>query len=135
MHTPLTDHTRYILDKKQFSIMKKGVIIVNTARGAVVNTTNLLPFLKNGIVAGYAADVYENEQGIFFYDHSRSKLTDAVLQSLLERDNVLITPHQAFATYEALTNIAETTFYNLLEWNSGLVPDYELTKTARFLSA
>jgi len=80
-------------------------------------------------------DVYEHEKGIFFYDHSAEKSQDKMLLKLLSMKNVLVTSHQAFATYEALTNIAETTFYNLLEWNEGFRSDNELTTSSKFISA
>jgi D-lactate dehydrogenase len=127
IHTPLNDKTRHLLNGNVFSIMKKGVMIINTARGAVVNTKDLLKYLDNGIIGAYGADVYENERGIFFFDHSARGIGDEMLSRLLAKKNVLITPHQAFATYEALVNIAETTFYNILEWAAGATPENELT--------
>jgi D-lactate dehydrogenase len=130
IHTPLNRQTRHILNENVFSIMKKGVMIINTARGAVVNTASLLKYLKNGIIGAYGADVYENERGIFFYDHSAKDIDDELLKQLLSQKNVLITPHQGFATYEALVNIAETTFYNIVEWASGATPENELTHKA-----
>ena len=102
-------------------------MIINTARGAVVHTADLLKFINNGIVGAYGADVFENERGIFFFDHSAKGIEDPMLKQLLAKKNVLITPHQAFATYEALENIAETTFYNILEWAAGATPENELT--------
>lgn len=131
----LNDQTRYLIDEKMFGIMKRGVMIVNTARGAVVNTKHLITYLDKGIVGSYGMDVYEHERGIFFYDHSGEKLHDAILENLLARKNVLITPHQAFATHEALMNIADATFYNILEWNQGLKPENELTNFAKVISA
>jgi len=130
IHTPLSNLTRHLMNEKVFSIMKKGVMIINTARGAVVHTGDLLKYLNNGIIGAYGADVYENERGIFFFDHSARGIDDTMLKQLLAKKNVLITPHQAFATYEALVNIAETTFYNILEWASGATPENELTHKA-----
>ena len=127
IHTPLNNLTRHMLNDNLFSIMKKGVMIINTARGAVVRTSDLLKYLNNGIIGAYGADVYENERGIFFFDHSAKGIEDTMLKHLLAKRNVLITPHQAFATYEALVNIAETTFYNILEWSAGTTPENELT--------
>jgi D-lactate dehydrogenase len=128
IHTPLNQLTKYLLNESTFSIMKKGVMIINTARGAVIDTKDLLKYLDKGIIGSYGADVYENERGIFFYDHSKNGINDNMLAELLKRKNVIITPHQAFATYEALVNIAETTFYNILEWAEGAVPDNEINK-------
>lgn len=127
IHAPLNDQTRHMFDAKLFSSMKKGVIVVNTSRGAVVDTAALLTHLNNGIVGAYGMDVYEKERGVFFFDHSKDGINDPVLQQLMQMNNVLITPHQAFATNEALTNIADTTFANIIEWNAGLTPDTELT--------
>ena len=135
IHTPLNTSTKYLLDKKMFSIMKRGVMIVNTARGAVVNTADLLAYLQNGTIGYYGMDVYENEKGIFFADLTGKHIEDPDLVKLLSMKNVLVTPHQAFATYEALTNIADTTFYNILEWKEGLTPDNELTHHPSFIAA
>jgi D-lactate dehydrogenase len=131
IHTPLNHNTKYLIDRKLFAGMKKGVMIINTSRGAVVKTEDLITFLENGIIGAYGMDVYEHEKGIFFYDHSAGRLHDTMLLKLMSMKNVLVTPHQAFATYEALTNIAETTFYNLLEWNAGLRTENELTNFPR----
>lgn len=128
IHTPLNQLTKNILNESMFAIMKKGVMIINTARGAVVNTRDLLKYLDKGIIGAYGADVYENERGIFFFDHSAQGIQDSLLKDLLSRKNVLITPHQAFATYEALVNIADTTFYNIVEWAAGALPDNELNR-------
>jgi D-lactate dehydrogenase len=134
IHTPLNNQTRHLLNENMFSIMKKGVMIINTARGAVVDTVDLLKYLNNGIIGAYGADVYENERGIFFFDHSAKGIEDTMLKQLLSKRNVLITPHQGFATYEALVNIADTTFYNILEWASGATPENELTHKAAGLT-
>ena len=134
VHTPLNHNTKYLLDRKLFSVMKKGIMIINTSRGAVIKTEDLITYLENGIIGSYGMDVYEHEKGIFFYDHSAEKLQDKMLLKLLSMKNVLVTPHQAFATYEALTNIAETTFYNLLEWNEGFRSDNELTTSSKLIS-
>lgn len=128
IHTPLNQLTRNILNEKLFCIMKKGVIIINTARGGVIHTADLLKYLDKGIIGGYAADVYEYEKGLFFFDHSKKGIQDKMLKQLLQNTNVIITPHQAFATSEALENIAEITFYNILEWAAGATPDNELNQ-------
>ena len=128
IHTPLNQHTKYILNENTFSIMKKGVMIINTARGGVVHTGDLLKYLDKGIIGAYGADVYENERGIFFFDHSDKGIQDKMLKELLQKKNVLITPHQAFATSEALASIADITFYNILEWAAGATPENELNQ-------
>jgi D-lactate dehydrogenase len=135
IHTPLNAQTKYLLNDRLFRNMKKGVILVNTARGAVVDTGELLKWLENGTIAGYGMDVYEKERGVFFFDHSSRELNDPLLMKLLSMDNVLLTPHQGFATREALKNIADTTFYNILEWQAGLSPENELTGPHRLISA
>jgi D-lactate dehydrogenase len=129
IHTPLNEETRYMLDRKLFSCMKQGVMIINTARGAVVNSLDLVDYLDNGTIGSYGMDVYEKERGVFFMDRRGEDLNDPVLRKLIGMKNVLITPHQGFATNEALTNIADTTFDNILSWQSGLRPDSELTKS------
>lgn len=128
LHLPLNQLTKYMLNENTFSIMKKGVMIINTARGAIVDTNALIKYLDKGIVGSYGADVYENERGLFFVDHTAKGVKDDVLTNLLVRKNVLITPHQGFATYEALVNIATVTFYNILEWAAGAMPENELNR-------
>jgi D-lactate dehydrogenase len=96
--------------------MKKEAIIINTARGAIVNTQDLIEHLKNKTIGGYGMDVYENEKDIFFHNHSKSKINDSLLNDLMKMNNVIITPHQAFATYEALLKITEITFDNIKSW-------------------
>jgi D-lactate dehydrogenase len=124
-----------MLDKEVFSCMKKGIMIINTARGAVVNTQDLISYIENGTIGAYGMDVYEKERGVFFIDRSTNKVKDPMLSKLMDLRNVLITPHQAFATNEALTNIADTTFYNILEWQAGLQPENELSHAIHLISA
>lgn len=127
IHTPLNRFTHHLLNRGLFSIMKKGVMIVNTARGGVVNTSDLIEFIHKGVIGSYGGDVYEKERDVFLFDHSLHGISDPILTELLSMKNVLITPHQAFATYEALSEIADTTFYNITEWNAGGRPENELT--------
>ena len=107
--------------------MKPGVMIINTSRGACVNTADIIDGLESGHIGYFGADVYEKEAGIFFHDHSAKKLQDEMLEKLLAIPNVLITPHQAFATKDALTNIATTTFENIDYWENGERSRNELT--------
>jgi D-lactate dehydrogenase len=116
IHLPLNENTKYLINKKLVSQMPKGVIIINTARGAVVNTVDIIDYLKNGHIGCYGMDVYEKEKGIFFYNHKGRKMKDPQLLQLMAMPNVIITPHQAFATDEALKNIADTTFHNIACW-------------------
>lgn len=113
IHLPLNAASRYLINKSYFNLMKKGVVLLNTSRGAVVHTADLLIALKNQQVGAYGADVYENEKGVFFFDRSSNPPKDPMLQELLALPNVLITPHQAFATRDALTNIADTVLESL----------------------
>ena len=127
IHVPLNANTKYLIDKKLIQMMKPGVMLINTSRGAVVNTKDVLDGLVKGQIGYFGADVYEYEKGLFFYDHSGKPAKDLLLQRLVNLPNVLITPHQAFATKEALKNIAETTFYNLSVWDHGCASENELT--------
>ena len=117
LHTCLTPQTKYIINKKLIAQMKQGVMLINTGRGACINTEDRLYALENGYIGYFGGDVYENERGLFFYDRSGKELNDPLLKRLLALPNVLITPHQAFATREALGNIAQTTFDNIRSWS------------------
>lgn len=113
---PLNEKTKYMFDKSTFSKMKKGVMFINTARGGIVNTVDLIEALETGIISGAGLDVYENEKPIFFNDLRTKSIDDNVFQKLRSFENVLITGHQAFLTNEALIGIAKTTIENLNEW-------------------
>jgi D-lactate dehydrogenase len=126
IHLPLNTATKYLINQKLISQMRKGVVIINTARGAIVNTKDVIDGLKNGHVGYYGMDVYEKEKGIFFYNHEEKKLEDTDLLQLMAMSNVIITPHQAFATDEALQNIAATTFYNIDCWANKIICENEL---------
>lgn len=113
LHIPLTPQTHHIINKVSIAKMKKGVMIINTSRGALINTKDIIQGLKNGQIGYLGLDVYEEESGLFFEDHSEDILQDDVISRLLTFKNVLITSHQAFLTDTALQNIAVTTVYNL----------------------
>ncbi len=113
LHAPLTTETRYIVNQHSINKMKDGVMIINTSRGALVNTRDVIAALKTGKVGYLGLDVYEEEKGLFFEDHSEDILQDDLIARLMSFQNVLITSHQAFLTDTALRNIAETTFSNL----------------------
>lgn len=113
IHTSSTPETKYLINKNLIAIMKPGTMLINTGRGACVNTVDVIEGLQNGNIGYYGADVYENERGIFFCDLTGKEMKDDVLKKLLSMQNVIITPHQAFATVQALTNIADTTFENI----------------------
>lgn len=113
LHTPLNAATRYLINRETINEMKPGVMLINTARRAIMNTEHVIEALESGKIGYLGADVYEKEKGIFFYDYSKNKIQDETLKKLMSLPNVIITPHQAFATREALANIADTTFYNI----------------------
>lgn len=113
---PLNEATKYLFNKSTFSQMKRGVFFINTARGGIVNTRDLMWALDEGIVAAAGLDVYEYEKPIFFHDHRDSAMTDEVFEQLRAYPNVLITGHQAFVTNEALEGIASTSIQNLNQW-------------------
>ncbi|EAR01731.1 2-hydroxyacid dehydrogenase [Maribacter sp. HTCC2170] len=119
LHVPLTHETHYMVSENAFNLMKPTVVLLNTARGAVVDTKTLIKVLKEKRIAGYATDVYEKEKGIFFKDHSARGIQDERLLTLLSFENVLLTPHQGYVTKEALKNIADITFANLNCWADG----------------
>lgn len=119
LHVPLTPATRHIVDAEALASMKRGVILINTGRGALVDARALIQALKTGQVGGACLDVYEEEEGIFFRDLSDQVLLDDVLARLMTFPNVLVTAHQAFFTEEALANIAETTLANVRAFERG----------------
>jgi len=114
LHLPLTPETHHLLNAQSLARLPPGAVVVNTSRGKLIDTTALLQHLKTGHLGGVALDVYEEEEGVFFEDHSGSVLQDDELNLLLSFPNVLITSHQAFLTDEALSEIARVTTENLL---------------------
>jgi len=127
LHAPLNEHTKYMIDKNRIARMKKGVMIINTGRGGLINTQDAIDGLKSGQIGYLGLDVYEKEKGLFFYDHSDSIPQDDVFARLLSFKNVLITGHQAFLTSNALENIADMTIYHLSSWSKGQKSKHELT--------
>ncbi|MCM4163440.1 MULTISPECIES: 2-hydroxyacid dehydrogenase [unclassified Arenibacter] len=119
LHIPLTQESHYLIDKQKLSLMKPEVVLINTARGALVETKELISALEKKAIGGYCTDVYEKEIGSFFTDNSTEGIKDMQLIKLLSFPNVLLTPHQGFITKEALTNIAMVTFENLNSWKEG----------------
>jgi D-lactate dehydrogenase len=113
LHVPLTPSTHHLIDQSALSQMKSGVMIVNTGRGALIDTLALVAALKSGHVGAAGLDVYEEEEGIFFQDLSGKVLQDDVLARLLTFPNVIVTAHQGFLTREALAAIADTTLANV----------------------
>ena len=123
---PLTSETYHLIDADVISGMKDNALIVNIARGAIVHTSAILAALGSGKLGGYASDVYDKESGVYFYDRRGEELKDPNLKTLIDHHKVVLTPHQAFATREALEKIAETTFYNLNSWQKGERSEFEL---------
>ena len=119
LHCPLTFETSHIINKTSISVMKKGVIIINTSRGGLVDTEALIDGLMSRKVGAACLDVYEEEADVFFEDRSGHILNDEKLVRLIAMPNVLVTSHQAFLTNEALDNIAETTIDNLQKFLAG----------------
>jgi D-lactate dehydrogenase len=119
LHLPLTPESRYLINDTTLARMKHGAYLINTSRGKLINTAALITSLKRGQLGGVALDVYEEEEGIFFEDHSGHFLEDDELSRLLTFPNVLITAHQAFLTREALAQIAGTTIGNLIRMRDG----------------
>ena len=114
LHCPLTDETRHLINAESIAKMKKGIVILNTSRGALIDAEALLEGIKARKVGAACLDVYEEEADIFFEDRSGHILDDELLSRLITMPNVIVTSHQAFLTVEALNNIAETTVGNIL---------------------
>jgi D-lactate dehydrogenase len=113
LHLPLNKETKHIIDHSIIDKMKKGVMLINTSRGGLVNTNDVVQALKNGQIGYFGMDVYEEEGGLFFEDHSEDILQDDTIARLMTFKNVLITSHQGFLTETSLKNISKTTMYNL----------------------
>jgi D-lactate dehydrogenase len=115
LHCPLTPETEHLVDARALEQMKPGVMLINTSRGALIDTRAVIEALKSGKLGYLGLDVYEEEADLFFEDLSERVIQDDVFTRLLTFPNVLITGHQAFFTREALANIAETTLRNIAE--------------------
>jgi D-lactate dehydrogenase len=126
LHVPLTNETKHLLNEQSLAKMKKGVMIINTGRGALIDTKALIDALKTSQIGAAGLDVYEEEENIFFQDLSDQVLQDDVLARLMTFPNVMITSHQAFLTQEALANIAETTLKNVSDFEQGLPLSFEV---------
>lgn len=119
LHCPLNEHTRHLINQDSLSRMQRGAMLINTGRGALVDTPALIEALKSGQLGYLGLDVYEEEAQLFFEDRSDLPLQDDVLARLLTFPNVVITAHQAFLTREALGAIAQTTLDNIASWAAG----------------
>lgn len=120
LHVPLTPATHHMVDARALARMKPGVVLINTSRGALIDTRALIASLKSGHLGAAGLDVYEEEEAVFFRDLSAEVLLDDVLARLMTFSNVLLTSHQGFLTREALANIAETTLASLSAFERGV---------------
>lgn len=120
LHLPLTPQTQHLIDEQAFLQMKPGVQLINTGRGGLIDSKALIKALKTGQVGSAGLDVYEEEEGLFFCDHSSDILQDDTLARLLTFPNVLITAHQAFLTDVALNQIANTTLQSISDFENNL---------------
>ncbi|MHB1179179.1 MAG: NAD(P)-dependent oxidoreductase [Daejeonella sp.] len=118
-HVPLTAQTRHMVNKASIDKMKDGVMLINVSRGAVFNSIDVYNALQRDKISKIGMDVYEFENHVFFFDHSHDRIDDQLLKSFIQHSRVLLTPHQAFLTKEALQVIAERTIEHLDKWASG----------------
>ena len=118
LHLPLNAGTKHIINKTAIEKMKTGVMLINTSRGALINTKDVVMALENGKIGYLGIDVYEYEKGLFFEDHHNDIEKDPLLSKLMDHPNVLVTPHQAYLTREALQEIANQTIKNLDQWKN-----------------
>lgn len=126
LHCPLTPDSHHLIRAETLAKAKRGVMIINTSRGALVDGASLIEALKSGQVGAVGLDVYEQEAEFFYEDLSNEIIHDDVLQRLLSFPNVIITSHQAFFTDTALRNIAETTVQNLNDFAAGIATKNEV---------
>ncbi len=126
LHCPLTDETHHIIDETAIAACKRGVVLINTSRGALVDAEALLAGIKSRQIGAACLDVYEEESDLFFEDNSGHILEDDTLARLISMPNVIVSSHQAFLTTEALENIAETTVNNLVQLETTGKCDHEL---------
>lgn len=128
LHCPLTSESRHIIGENALKRMKEDALLINTSRGALIDTPALLNALKRGHIRGAALDVYEEETGLFFEDASFERDRDDVLSLLLALPNVIVTAHQGFLTDEALSEIAGSVLTTLDQFYQGMIPATSLTR-------
>lgn len=119
LHVPLNPETKHIINRQSIAKMKDGVMLINTGRGGLIKTSDLPGALKSGKIGYLGLDVYEFEKDLFFTNHREDTVKDPILQELMSFPNVIISPHQAFLTIEALQEIANRTIQNLDNWQAG----------------
>ena len=123
LHTPLNEQTRHLINKETIQHLKKGMMLINTSRGALIDTRAIIAALKNCHIGHLGIDVYEQEEHLFFRDLSGDIIEDDTIQRLMSFPNVLVTAHQAFFTREAMDQISETTYYHLSKLQEGVTQD------------
>ena len=126
IHCPLNDKTNHLFDKKAFNKIKKGAMIINTSRGGIINSQDAIDALKKEQIGYLGIDVYENEEDLFFKDLSQTVIQDDIFARLSAFNNVLITPHQAFYTQEAVTEIAKITIKNFNDFEENKILENEV---------
>ena len=119
LHLPLTVETKHIVNQHSIAKMKEGVMLINTSRGALIKASDLPKALNSGKIAYLGLDGYEFEKGLFYSDHRSDNTKDPVLEEIISHPNVIISPHQAFLTKEALQEIANLLIKNLDNWHAG----------------
>ncbi len=133
LHCPLTGDTHHIINEKSLSLMKERVYILNTSRGALIDSEALIAAIKQGRIGGAGLDVYEEESEFFYEDLSDTVIKDDVLARLIAMPNVLVTSHQAFLTQEALERIAGITLGNIRDYFSGKKLENEIVSKRKVL--
>lgn len=119
LHLPLTPETKHIINQMSIAKMKDGVMLINTGKGALIKASDLPKALNNGKIAYLGLDGYEFEKGLFYSDHRGDKVNDPILEDIISYPNVIVSPHQAFLTKEALQEIANLLIKNLDNWHAG----------------
>ena len=130
LHCPLTSQTRHLINADTIALAKPGFLLINTGRGALIDTEAVVNALKSGHVGGLAMDVYEEESDLFFKNLSNKVIKDDLFQHLLTFPNVIVTGHQAFFTQEALAAIAQTTLQNVTNFQEGKMDPAKVVKLA-----
>ncbi len=133
LHCPLTSETYHMINDYSIKLMKEKVYILNTSRGALIDTESLIDGIRSGKIGGAGLDVYEEESEFFYEDFSESILKDDLLSRLIMMPNVLITSHQAFLTHEALKRIAEITLGNIKNYFDGEEPENEIVAKKKII--
>ncbi len=131
LNCPLTKETRYMINRNSMNKMKDGVMIVNTGRGMLIDTVDLIEALKDKKIRAAALDVYEEEADYFFEDYSNMVIEDDILGRLLSFNNVLVTSHQAFFTKEAVEEITRVTMENIKKFQEGKPLENEVKYTEK----